>query len=448
MVHARRVAGSIQVEPAPGNRPAARDGSSSAKGCDVAISSWIEVDGEAIVSNTKAMRALAASAAQAAGRPAAAVCAVLKADGYGLGAVRVASACLRGGAAMLAVYTPEQARSLVEAAVAAPILVLMPVHDLDRADALYRAASRGQLHLTIHDAATLDAAVAIADRFGLRLAVQLEVDTGMSRGGAEPIEAGRLLRRLASSPRLVLTGVFSHFASADRDAAFTRAQSDAFTGFLAEHRRLIPAEAVIHEANTFGTFRASAYHRTMVRVGLALLGYAEEEFGEASEFEHAGAASALTPAVCWLSRLVQVKRIEGGTPVGYGSTWRADRPTRLGVAPVGYADGYPLALSNQASMGVRLSNGTVAYVPVVGRISMDQTTVDLTDIPEEQVGTGSLVEVVSADPTAPNHLPVLARRAGTITHELLCRLNPRVPRRHAAPWRPSQSPCHLTAATG
>lgn len=406
-------------------------------------SSWIEVDLPAIAANARIVREILASriAGSASGGRATpattpGLCAVLKADGYGLGAARVAKRLQVAGVDMLAVYSPEQARSLIEAAVTTPILMLMPLHELDRGDLLYRAASRGQLHLTIHDDATLDAAVTITEQLGMRLAVQIEIDTGMSRGGATPEEATGLLKSIAGHPRLILTGVLNHFASADRDEAITREQAEQFTRWIEENRRRIPPDAVIHEANTFGTFRSSAYHRSMVRIGLALLGYAAEEFGEAAGFEFEAEASRLTPVVRWISQIVHVKQVAPGTPVGYGSTWRAPRATRLGLVPVGYADGYPLALSNNAHVGLPLESGIRAYVPVVGRVSMDQITVDLTDVPEGQAGIGTRVEVIGSDRSAPNHLPTLAKRAGTIGHELLCRLSPRLTRQYVSVEQP------------
>ncbi len=405
----------------------------------MASSSFIEVDLPAVSANVRMIRQvlatrIAGSASGGKGNPATqpAICAVLKADGYGLGAARLGKRLQVAGVEMLAVYSPEQARALVDAAITAPILMLMPLHDLDRADVLYRAAARAQLHLTIHDEPTLDAAVTITERLGLRLAVQMEIDTGMSRGGASPEEAARLLKAIRAQPRLMLTGVFNHLASADSSTELTRRQGEVFSAWIEEHRRLLPEDVVVHEANTFGTFRGSAFHRSMVRVGLALLGYAGEEFADTADFEFTGEAARLRPVMRWVSQIVHVKRIGVGKPVGYGSTWRAERATRLGLVPVGYADGYPLALSNTAHVGIALKGGLKAYAPLVGRVSMDQITVDLTDLPEDQVGIGAAVEIVGKDRGAPNHLPTLAKRAGTITHEMLCRLSPRLARQYVA----------------
>jgi alanine racemase len=200
---------------------------------------------------------------------------------------------------------------------------------------------------------------------------------------------------------------------------------------------LVPQDCVIHEANTFGVFRAATYHRSMARVGLALLGYGAEEFSKPEEFAFAAEAERLRPAARWLSALVQTRTIDAGTPVGYAGTWSAQRSSRVGVVPVGYADGYPLALSNRAKMGVTLRSGVKAFVPVIGRVSMDQTMLDLTDLPEGEAGLGSEVEVFGNDRTAPNHLPTLAHQAGTITHELLCRLSPRLARHYIAVEQPA-----------
>lgn len=418
----------------------------------MASTSRIEVDLTAIASNVALVRGvLAARHARISGagvepptRPQ--ICAVLKADGYSLGAARVAKRLGLAGVELLAVYTPEQARGLVDANITTPILMLMPVYEMDRSDALYRAASRGQLHFTVHDEATFRALANITDTLGLHLSVQLELDTGMSRGGASPAEAGAVLRRIVAHPRMRLTGVFNHFASADTNDAFTRAQAGAFSDWLEEHARLLPETCVVHEANTYGTFRSSAYHRTMVRVGLALLGFAQEDFRDPEAFELIDDAARLHPAVRWMSSLVQIKHLEPGTPVGYQSTWVAKRPTRLGLVPVGYADGYPLACGNQAQVGVTLASGIKAFVPVVGRVSMDQITVDVTDIPEDQIAVGSAVEVIGNDPTAPNHLPTVAKRGGTIAHELLCRISPRLPRQYIAVEQPARRAAAPAAA--
>lgn len=399
--------------------------------------SRIEVDLTGVSSNVRTVRRVLAAGCAGGTVRAPGICAVMKADGYGLGAARIAKRLAIAGVDMFAVYTPDQARTLIDAAVMNPILVMMPAHELDRSDPLYRAATRGQLHFTIHGRESFEAIAAAADLQGLTLMVHLEVDTGMSRGGVPLEDARGLVESIVRHPRLRLAGVSNHFACADSDDAFTRAQSQRFGAWLAACAGLIPGDCVVHEANTFGCFRGEWSHRGMVRIGLAILGYGAEEFADRERFAFAEEATRLRPAMRWLSEVIQVKRIGAGTPVGYGAVWRAGRPTRLGLVPVGYADGYPLALSNKAKVGVTLRSGVKAFVPVVGRISMDQMMIDLTDLPVEEVGCGADVEVVGNDPTAPNHLPTLARQAGTITHELLCRVNARLQRQYIAVDQPA-----------
>ena len=416
----------------------------------MAQTSRVEVDLTAVAANVRLVRSILATRqarVQGGGvverASQAGICAVLKADGYSLGAARIAKRLGIAGVEMLAVYTPEQARALVEAAISTPILLLMPIYEMDRNDPLYRSASRGQLHFTIHDRATFNALSAVTDKMGLTLSVQLEVDTGMTRGGALPDEASAVLALIDAHPRMHLTGVFNHFASADTDDDMTRAQADMFSRWLDDNRPRVPPGCVVHEANTYGLFRSSHYHRTMVRVGLALLGYAQEDFRDPETFELCEDAARLVPSVRWVSQLVQIKSVPAGTAVGYQSTWRATRASRIGLVPVGYADGYPLACGNVAMVGVLLPSGIKAFVPVVGRVSMDQITVDLTDLPEDQVAIGSAVEVIGSDRTAPNHLPTVARRGGTIAHELLCRISPRLPRHYIAV---EQAPARETLA--
>lgn len=394
--------------------------------------SRIEVDLAAIEHNVRVVRSVLQRGADRALGPVPGICAVLKADAYGCGAPRVAKRLGIAGVEMLAVYTPEQARALVEANVSQPILMLMPVREMDRSDPLYRSAARDRLHFTIHDRDGLASLGSVADGFGMTIPVHLEVDTGMSRGGASPDEAAALAVRIHEHPRLRLAGVYTHLADAHSNAAFSAAQNEAFSRWLKRVEGVLPADCLVHEANTFGTFRAGAAHRSMVRVGLALLGMGLEEFGAPGEFEFAAEAGKLVPAVRWISHVAHLKWIGPGATVGYGCTWRAERKSRIALVPVGYADGYPVALSNQGAVAVELPGGIRAFVPVVGRVSMDQITIDVTDIPDGQIAIGSCVEVVGNDRTAPNHLPTLAKLAGTITHELLCRFSARLPRQYLA----------------
>lgn len=386
--------------------------------------SWLSINLDAVRHNVEVVRAVlrADDRANAPG-----VCAVLKADGYGLGAARLAPTLEHAGVEMFAVYTLREASALLPVTSRTPILVLMPTQGVEPLRDLRKNPGYERLRLTIHSRAQLDELIAALDSGLPPVSVHVEVDTGMSRGGASPAEAATLVRAIQRDPRLRLSGVFSHFASADCDAGATERQSRRFDAWLDEVGPLLPPRCVVHQANTFGAFRSSRHHRGMARVGLALLGYAVEEFDDPASFEHRAAAESLRPAIRWESRVIHESRIEPGATAGYGGAWAATRPTRLGLVPLGYADGYPLSLSNRGVVRVR-AGAEWHVAPVVGRVSMDQVTIDLTDLPAE-ARTGSVVEVLGDDRSAPSFLPVVAHTAGTITHELLCRLSPRVARR-------------------
>lgn len=385
-------------------------------------SSWIEIDLSAVEANVLTLRRACAGAR---------LCAVLKADGYAMGSVELARTLERAGADMMAVYTTADARPLLAAGVAAPILVLGPMwlEDLAGDPIVADAARRGRLHLTAHSVEQTASLETWARDRDATLPVHVEVDTGMSRGGASPDDAEAIVRLVAASDRLRLAGVMSHFASADRDAEATREQAARFGRWMDRVRDFLPADCVAHQANTMGAFRAASLHRDMVRVGLALLGYASEEMRDPGGFALAQQARDLAPAVRWLSRVIHEARVPTGAAAGYGGLWRAQRPSRLGLVPVGYADGYPLALSCRGAVRLRGADGRWCDAPIVGAVSMDQITVDLTDLPGD-VASGSEVEIYGAEPAAPNYLPTLARKAGSITHESLCRLAPRLERRY------------------
>jgi alanine racemase len=377
------------------------------------------------------------------------LCPIIKADGYGLGAASIARHLKAAGADLLAVYTPAQAAELARAAVGGPILVLAPVRALERADEAYRLLIRGDLHLTVHDGEHLDDLLRIAERFATVIPLHLEIDTGMSRGGCSPQEAPQIAQRIAANRWLRLAGVSTHFARAGADARFTDRQLSRFETALDACAASMPKDCLVHAANTLATLRHHRYHKTMVRIGQAWAGLGA---GSITGGEFRRDAARLRPIVTWRSHILQVKTVERGTPVGYGSAWTAGRRSRIGLVPVGYADGYPMGAASLdddpkppcAGVEVGPANakgGPWRFVPVVGRVNMDQITIDLTDVAPPRarrrcpVGPGTEVELIGADPSAPNHVSALAAAAGTIPHEILCRLNPRIRRIYHATER-------------
>jgi len=415
--------------------------------------SVIEVDLTAIARNVGIIRRMVGDEC--------AICAVVKADGYGLGAVRVAKCLVQAGAAMLAVYTPRQARELFRAAVSGPVLLLMPLREVDRADELYRGLVCGRLHLAVHDSDHLEMLIRLSERFAVQMPLHLEVDTGMCRGGCNIADAEAVLRRISDHPRLTLAGIYTHFSSSDTDESLTCEQDERLERFVVKQESFIPADCLVHAANTCGTIRSRGLHHTMVRIGQAWAGYGPEMLGGASMIP---GAERLCPAVTWSSQVVHVKRIPAGAHVGYGATWTAQRDSRIALVPVGYADGYPFALGSSGGADAGAAKVAVVvptgdgdapamraavrsivpatglttgpaigarreWAPVVGAVSMDQITIDITDL-GATVGVGTTVELITADRDAPNHLSTVASIARTTPYEILCRLNPRVGRRY------------------
>jgi len=420
------------------------------------------------------------------------VCAVLKQDAYGMGAARIAKRLAVAGARMFAVYNLDEARSLFESVSDAPILVLMPVAGVDRNDPLYRAAANGRLHLVVHDLEQLVAVSELAGRVGVSMPVHVQVDTGLSRGGERPDEAAKIVERILTSARVRLAGLMTHFSSPGDDPDHTAEQWKLFQTFVDRVSPVLKtaaasghnpgiitprstaatggmAELDIHAANSCGAFRSRRYHGTMVRIGEGLFGMVGGAvWGKAgagiAQMEFGAEAEAMEPAVRWTSTISHIQEIPAGWPVGYGSTWRAPKradgkQTKIAMIPVGYADGYPRSLGGSAKGGpgfvgftgrkwdrrtihiaaaapVDRAAGPTLFAPIVGRVSMDQITVDVTDLPPGHILpgraglelAGSEVEIVGVDPAAPNHLPALASAGGTIAHELLCRMGPRLER--------------------
>ncbi|MCY0886091.1 MAG: alanine racemase, partial [Firmicutes bacterium] len=312
---------------------------------------WVEVDLEAIRSNVAAIRTRL--------EPGTALMAVVKADGYGHGAVAVARAALTAGAARLGVATPEEGAALREAGVTAPVLVLGPT-----APEQWPLVAEYGLEAAVADAATAGGLAAAARQQGRVVGVHLKLDTGMGRWGLLPEECDRpwveALLRGRLSPWLRPAGLMTHFATADAHPdPGTRDQLARFLDVVERLRTTGLLPGCLHAANTAATCRYPGTHFTLVRVGLGLYGLYEDP-----------ACPAQRPALRWLSRVVFAKDVPAGFAVGYGATYRTSAPARILTVPVGYADGYRRALSNRHEVLIRGRR-----YPVVGRVSMDQITV-------------------------------------------------------------------------
>ena len=335
------------------------------------------------------------------------LCAVVKADGYGHGAVPVARAALAGGARSLAVATADEAAELRAGGIAAPVLVMGAISDAELPVAL---AARAEL--VAWSEHFVDQVARASARSTVRLHVKL--DTGMGRLGTRDLaEAVNVAERVAAgAPGLELTGAMTHFASADEDPEFTAAQLARFEPFVRTLRGRQPG-IVVHAANSAATLREPASHFDFVRCGIAVYG------GDPMNVDPA--AHGLEPVLELRSYVAAVKRAAPGDSAGYGRRWIAGRETSIATVPVGYADGIRRALTNNCDVLIRGRRH-----PLVGTVSMDNITVEVGSL--TAVRCGDPVTIIGADGSERVAAEELARRIGTINYEIFCGVSGRVPR--------------------
>jgi alanine racemase len=337
------------------------------------------------------------------------LCAVVKADGYGHGAVPSARAAQAGGATWLAVATAAEAAELRAGGLKGPILVMGAVS----ADELPLAiAARADL-VAWSESFVARAAAGVGAHQPQRMHVKL--DTGMGRlGTREEGEALLVAERVSGERALSLVGAMTHFATADGDQGFVGLQLERFAPFAAELRRRHPG-IVVHAANSAATMLEPASHFDLVRCGIAIYG--------CDPINEDPAPRGLEPALELTSYVAAVKLARGGDSAGYGRRFIAARDTHVATLPIGYADGIRRALSNNGDVIV----GGRKY-PIIGTVSMDNVTVDLG--PDPAVSVGDSATIIGADGGQRQTAEELARRIGTINYEITCGISGRVPREY------------------
>jgi alanine racemase len=361
---------------------------------------WAEIDLDALRHNLGAIRERLA--------PGVRVMGIVKANAYGHGAVTVGRTLADAGIDMLGVALVEEGLELREAGVRVPILMMGLAAEADLA-----AALAADLTLTVDGAATAEPVERAAAGRGEPAAVHLKIDTGMNRLGVRAEEAAQAAADVDARPHLRLDGAYTHFACADADDdAVTPGQVAAFAEALKAMRAASIDPPLVHAANSAALLARPEAHFGMVRSGLALYGVPPSE---------AAKQARLRPVLTLKSRVAALKRVRAGEGVSYGHRWRAERDALVGVLPIGYADGYPRALSGRAT--VRAAG---RLVPVVGTVCMDLAMVDLTDVPEAEPGLE--VTLLEADNASPLSASALAEAAGTIPYEILAGIGLRVPR--------------------
>lgn len=363
---------------------------------------WAEIDLDAIYQNAAAAKALL--------KPGTRLMAVIKADGYGHGAVPLAEV-LDPLADAYGVAIVEEGIELRQAGVTKPILILgytpesqyIPMLEYDIMGTVYTKEMALALSQT-------------ACQLGKEAKVHIKLDTGMSRIGFLPSqESLQEIRNIAAMPGLQIDGCFTHFARMDEtDKTRAKEQFRRFLDFTAQIEAAGIPLPVKHASNSAGIIEMPEVNLDMVRDGICLYGlYPSEEVTQSR--------LPLIPAMQWKARVSYVKTLPAGVEIGYGGTYTTKRETRLATIPVGYADGYPRSLSNCGSV---LIHGQKA--PVLGRVCMDQFMVDVTEISDVKEGT--IVTLFGRDGDA--FLPVeeVAELAGSFQYEFVCDVGKRVPR--------------------
>ncbi len=331
--------------------------------------------------------------------------AVIKADAYGHGAVMAANA-LKEEADWFAVATAEEALTLREAGLTKPILILGFVEP-----ACYPEMVREAIRVTVLSLEEAKALSEAAEALGLTAFAHVPVDTGMSRIGVTPDDAGEaLIRQMAALPHLRVEGVFTHFAKADEpDPEATERQLARFEAFRERLKDVVP---LWHCANSAAILRGIGTGFNLVRGGISMYGL---------DPMTDGSTQGLKPVMELKSRVVYVKTIPEGTEVSYGGTYVAQDERVIATIPVGYADGYRRGLSNHASVLIRGQRAAV-----IGRVCMDQLMADVTDIPG--VAAGDEVTLIGRDGDEEITAGELAKICGTIHYEITCGVSARVPR--------------------
>jgi alanine racemase len=356
------------------------------------------IDKAAVRANFRRVRAAAGAGVR--------VLAVVKADGYGHGAAIVAPELEKAGADWFGVATVDEGLELRAAGIRRPVLVMYGIQPGDVARVIQH-----EMAVAVIDAASIPLLASAVT--GGRLRVHLEVDSGMTRLGVAPSEVGAAAEAVGAAPGLELEGFFSHLANADdAHAPYSEEQVRVFRDAVGTLDAAGARPPLVHFANSVATLTRPDAHWDLVRPGVCLYGVTPPTVrGER-----------MRPVMRFESRVWRVWDVPAGRFVSYDQTFETQRPTRIAVLPVGYTDGYPRSLSNRGEVLFG-----VARAPVIGRVCMDVTMVDVTDLPGVTVGDPAILWGEGGEGALP--VDEVAAACDTIPYELLARVGKRVPRR-------------------
>lgn len=368
---------------------------------------WAEVSLGALRRNFRALCDLAGAGVE--------ICAVVKADAYGHGARECALALQKEGARWFGVTSTAGGLHLRQAGIRGRILLMTGFWQGDEPELIHH-----QLTPAVWEPWHFERLHRAAAKAGpAPLPVHLKVDTGMGRLGVGMAELPAILTQLRAASHLTLEGVFTHLASAEvaGDADVMR-QLESFEQAIASVRQAGFSPKYLHAANSAAMISLPQARKNLVRPGISLYGYYLPFSGNAS-FQ----PPPVEPVLSWKTRVISLREHPAGSALGYNSTYVTSRPSRIAVLPVGYADGLSRRLSSRGQVILR-----GACAPMVGRISMDITLVDATDIPGVQIGDE--VILIGADGNLRLTAWDLAQAADTIPYEVLCAISKRVPRKY------------------
>lgn len=370
---------------------------------DISRPVWAEVDLRAVAHNMKEIRRVV--------KPETKMMAVVKANGYGHGAEKIARTALNHGAAYLGVATLGEGVKLRKQGIKAPILILGYTPQEQAGEILDHHITQTVFAWEMAQALSLK-----AGERGEKARVHIKIDTGMGRIGFLPQkETVQIIRRIARLEGLTVEGIFTHFAVADEmDKTFTRQQFQKFTRLISHLEEAGVSIPIKHAANSAAIIDLPETHLDMVRAGIILYGLYPSQEVDRERIR-------LMPAMEVKAKVSFAKTAESGTSISYGRRYIAEKERVIASLPLGYADGYSRSLSNQGQV---LLGGK--RVPIVGTICMDQLMVDASLVPDVKIGD----EVVIIGRQGAEHIPVeeIAGRLKTINYEIVCMLSERVPR--------------------
>jgi alanine racemase len=362
---------------------------------------WLEIDVDAIAHNVRMIKDIVG--------PDVRMLAVLKADAYGHGAVKAARTALNNGASYCGVASVNEAIELRKAGISAPVLVLGYTPAWQAREAL-----RHNVTITLYDQDVARAFSRAAIELHAQARAHIKVDTGMGRLGLLPEQVIPFVRQVHRLPGLSLEGIFTHFSVADDpDLDYTRWQLGRFQAVLDELKGLGITFPLIHAANSAALLRLPESRYSMVRLGLVMYGLAPSPA--------VSLPASLRRALAWKTTIAQVKHLPAGSFVSYGNTYQTQRQETIAVIPVGYADGFRRAPRHWGEVLVRGQRA-----PIVGRVCMDQTMIDVSHIPDVRVGDQVVLIGSQQDETIT--VEEIAERLGTINYEVVSVIMARVPR--------------------